>query len=39
VRRRFEEELAERGMTTAMPGECYTTPNYEWPYGEDMSGD
>jgi hypothetical protein len=39
VRRRFEEELAERGMTTAMPDECYTTPNYEWPYGEDMSGD
>jgi len=39
VRRRFEGELAKRAMTTAMPEECYTTPNYVWPYGEDMSGD
>jgi hypothetical protein len=39
VRRRFEGQLAERNMTTAMPEECYTTPKYEWPYGEDMSGD
>jgi gentisate 1,2-dioxygenase len=39
VRRRFEGELAKRGMVSAMPEECYTTPNYQWPYGEDMDGD
>jgi hypothetical protein len=39
VRRRFQEQLATRGMTSAMPDECYSTPNYVWPYGEDMGGD
>ena len=39
VHRRFQEELAKRDLTTEMPEECYTTPHYEWPYGEDMSGD
>jgi hypothetical protein len=26
-------------VTTAKPEEWYTTPNYQWPYGEDTSGD
>jgi hypothetical protein len=39
VRRNFDQELAKRGMESDMPEECYTTPNYQWPYGEDMGGD
>lgn len=39
VRRRFEDELGKRDMVTDMPEHCYATPNYQWPYAEDMSGD
>lgn len=39
VRRRFEDELAKRGMKTDMIEEAYTTYDYQWPYGADMSGD
>jgi cupin superfamily acireductone dioxygenase involved in methionine salvage len=30
VRKRFEEELAKRGLTSDMPPECYTDPNYQF---------
>jgi mannose-6-phosphate isomerase-like protein (cupin superfamily) len=30
IRRKFEEELAKRGIKSIMPDECYTNPNYEW---------
>jgi hypothetical protein len=39
IREKFQEELAERGLTSEMPDECYQDPDYQWPYGEDMSGD
>jgi gentisate 1,2-dioxygenase len=39
IRREFEGQLRERGLTSAMPEECYLDPDYQWPYGEDMSGD
>src|SRR5439155_6608741 len=35
VRRRFEEELAKRGMKTGMPAEAYKTRNYQWTYEGD----
>jgi len=35
VRRRFQEELAKRGMTTRMPEEAYKTRNYQWTYEGD----
>jgi oxalate decarboxylase/phosphoglucose isomerase-like protein (cupin superfamily) len=30
IRRKFEEELAKRGIKSIMPEECYTNPDYEW---------
>ena len=39
VREKFQEELAKRGLATEMPDECYANRDYQWPYGEDMSGD
>jgi hypothetical protein len=39
VRQRFEKELADRGMKTDMIEDAYHTYDYQWPYGEDMSGD
>ena len=30
IRRKFEEELAKRGIKSIMPDECYTNPDYEW---------
>ena len=30
IRRKFEEELAKRGLTSLMPEEAYTNPNFEW---------
>ncbi len=39
IREKFQEELAARGLTAEMPEECYQDPDYQWPYGEDMSGD
>jgi hypothetical protein len=39
IRQKFEEELSKRELETMMPDECYTNYDYEWPYGEDMSGD
>jgi oxalate decarboxylase/phosphoglucose isomerase-like protein (cupin superfamily) len=32
IRAKFEEELASRGLSSDMPDEAYTTPNYEWSY-------
>lgn len=32
IREKFETELAQRGLTTGMPAEAYTIPNYEWGY-------
>ncbi len=30
IRRKFEEELAKRGLTSLMPPEAYTDPDYVW---------
>jgi hypothetical protein len=30
IRRKFEEEVGRRGLTSVMPAEAYTNPNYEW---------
>jgi gentisate 1,2-dioxygenase len=30
IRKRFEEELAKRGVTSLMPDEAFTKRNYEW---------
>jgi len=35
VRRRFEEELAKRNLTSIMPDAAYRDPNYQWDYKED----
>lgn len=35
VRRRFEEELAKRGVKSLMPEEAYADPDYEWTYPDD----
>ena len=34
VRQTFEKRLAENGLTTLMPDECYKIPGYEWEYGD-----
>jgi hypothetical protein len=34
VRETFEKRLAENGMTSLMPDECYRIPGYEWEYGD-----
>ncbi len=34
VRETFEKRLAENGLTTLMPDECYKIPGYEWEYGD-----
>ncbi|MDE2836150.1 MAG: cupin domain-containing protein [Chloroflexota bacterium] len=30
IRQKFEEELAKRGLTSLMPEEAYTDPDFEW---------
>lgn len=30
IRTKFEEELAKNGLTSLMPEEAYTNPNFEW---------
>ena len=30
IKGRFEEELAKNGLTSKMPEEGFTNPNYEW---------
>jgi oxalate decarboxylase/phosphoglucose isomerase-like protein (cupin superfamily) len=32
IRQRFEAELAQRGLTSAMPDEAYTNRDYQWTY-------
>lgn len=32
IREKFEEELAKRGLTSAMPEEAYKVRNYQWEY-------
>ncbi|HEY3118491.1 MAG TPA: cupin domain-containing protein [Chloroflexota bacterium] len=34
IRETFEKRLAEGGMTSLMPDECYRIPGYEWDYGD-----
>jgi hypothetical protein len=34
VRQTFEKRLAENGLTSLMPDECYKIPGYEWEYGD-----
>lgn len=36
VRETFEAELAKRGLTSLMPDEVYTNPDYKWAYSEDQ---
>ena len=38
VRRRFEAELAKRGVQSRMPDEVYANPNYQWEYPEEEEG-
>jgi hypothetical protein len=38
IRETFEKRLAEIGIKSIMPEECYATPGFEWDYG-DQSGD
>jgi len=33
VRRKFEDELAKRQLTSLMPAEAYQDPNFEWSRG------
>ena len=35
VRKRFEEELGKRGLTSDMPPECYTDANYKFENERD----
>ena len=35
IRRRFEEELAKKGVQTRMPPEVYTDPNFKFKYRGD----
>ena len=35
VREMFEAELALRGLTSAMPPEAYTDPDYRWQYNDN----
>jgi hypothetical protein len=37
IRETFEKRLAEIGIKSVMPDECYTNPDFEWDY--DQSGD
>ena len=30
IRQKFEEELAKRGLTSLMPEEGFTNPDFEW---------
>ena len=32
IRRRFQEEMAKRNLTSLMPEEAYRDRNYEWSY-------
>ena len=32
IREYFENQLAERGMTSEIPAEAYEDPEYEWDY-------
>ena len=32
IREKFEAELAQRGLKSAMPAEAYTNRDYEWAY-------
>jgi hypothetical protein len=36
IRENFQAELAKRGLTSEMPPECYTDPDYQWAYGGDQ---
>ena len=38
VRKRFEAELAKRGVESRMPPEVYTDLDYEWEYPEEEEG-
>ena len=35
IREKFEAELAKRGLTSLMPPEVYTDPDYQWTYQDD----
>jgi hypothetical protein len=35
IRQKFQDELAERGLTSSMPDEAYQDPRFEWTYNEE----
>jgi len=35
IREKFESELAARGLTTLMPSQAYSEPDYKWDYDEE----
>ena len=35
IRDIFDEKLSAKNLTSLMPPEVYTNPNYEWDYGDD----
>jgi hypothetical protein len=35
IRQKFEDELGKRGLTSVMPDQVYTDPNYKWAYEEE----
>jgi mannose-6-phosphate isomerase-like protein (cupin superfamily) len=39
IRQTFEAELAKRGLTSLMPRQAYTDPNYEWSYSQEQTHD
>ena len=36
VREMFESELAKRGITSDMPPEAFTNPDYRWAYNDNL---
>jgi len=34
IRETFERRLAENGIESLMPEQCYSTPGFEWDYGD-----
>jgi hypothetical protein len=35
IRNKFESELGARGLTSLMPGQAYSDPDYKWDYDEE----
>jgi hypothetical protein len=35
IRQKFESELSARGLSSLMPEQAYTDPDYKWDYDEE----